>query len=111
MGAIHIGFVEYDPKLNISNLICVCTPVWEVQVQNGAITDNLASGLPRLVRHSTQTGSALLSLGQHVKIHQQNSTFHVQSFGRSHKQSSFYTQTRYVKGLFLVQRRSGENFR
>ena len=40
--------------------------------------------------------------------HQQNSTFHVQSFGRSHKQSSFYTQTRYVKGLFLVQRRSGE---
>ena len=43
--------------------------------------------------------------------HQQNSTFHVQSFGRSHKQSSFYTQTRYVKGLFLVQRRSGENFR
>ena len=44
-------------------------------------------------------------------LHQQNSTFHVQSFGRSHKQSSFYTQTRYVKGLFLVQRRSGENFR
>ena len=43
--------------------------------------------------------------------HQQNSTFHVQSFGRSHKQSSFYTQTQYVKGLFLVQRRSGENFR
>ena len=43
--------------------------------------------------------------------YQQNSTFHVQSFGRSHKQSSFYTQTRYVKGLFLVQRRSGENFR
>ena len=41
-------------------------------------------------------------------LHQQNSTFHVQSFGRSHKQSSFYTQTRYVKGLFLVQRRSGE---
>ena len=44
-------------------------------------------------------------------LHQQNSTFHVQSFGRSHKQSSFYTQTQYVKGLFLVQRRSGENFR
>ena len=49
--------------------------------------------------------------GMYVNVHQQNSTFHVQSFGRSHKQSSFYTQTRYVKGLFLVQRRSGEIFR
>jgi len=44
-------------------------------------------------------------------IHQQNSTFATPSFDISHEQFSFYSQTQYVKSLFLIQRRFSEIFR
>jgi len=44
-------------------------------------------------------------------VHQQNSTFATPSFDISHEQFSFYSQTWYVKSLFLIQRRFSEIFR
>jgi len=45
------------------------------------------------------------------QLHQQNSTFATPSFDMSHEQFSFYSQTQYVKSLFLIQRRFSEIFR
>jgi len=51
------------------------------------------------------------NLGVSYKMHQQNSTFATPIFDISHEQFSFYSQTRYVKSLFLIQRRFSEIFR
>jgi len=48
---------------------------------------------------------------EHSLEHQQNSTFATPSFDISHEQFSFYSQTQYVKSLFLIQRRFSEIFR